>query len=134
MEWFELNECRSILGEKFDELLRVAKGVDPVSHEGFVYGFRRAGWSTEEALLGRYRLDAFKDGVAVEIESVEKSSVIDVLHRDFFRFLILFRMGKIRAAVIITRRAGGEVSLEKAKQDLALFGKHYEVPLLIMGV
>lgn len=43
-------------------------------------------------------------------------------------------MGKIRAAVIITKKAGAEVSLAKAKQDLALFGVHYEVLLPAIGL
>jgi hypothetical protein len=133
-ELFEVNGARATLGLAFDELSRIVNVVDPPTHAGFTHAFQKAGWSTEVPLLGKYRVDAFKEGVAVEVESVDKSSVIDTLHRDFFRFHMLFRMGKISTAVVVTRRSGGEVSLEKARDDLAIFGKHYEVPLLIIGV
>jgi len=72
--------------------------------------------------------------MAVEIESVDRSSVIDVLHRDLFRFLILWRMGKIEAAAIVTRLEGGEVSLRKVQSDLELYGRCYDVPLLVVGL
>jgi hypothetical protein len=61
--------------------------------------FGEAGWSTEVSLLGGYRCDAYKDGVVVEIEAVDKSSVIDVLHRDLFRLQMLQRMGVLKVAV-----------------------------------
>lgn len=135
LELFEINGARAIIGRQdFDELSHIVSGLQPVTHEGMVHALQKAGWAIEVPLLGRYGLDAFRDGVAVEVESVEKSSVIDTLHRDFFRFLMLYRMKKITSAVTITRRAGGEVNLRKARDDLEIFGSHYEVPLIVVGV
>ncbi len=133
-EVISFNGGHEVLGTTIEEIKGIVAAVSPPTHKGIMESFERAGWSTEVNLLGSYRCDVYKDGVAIEVESVDKSSVIDVLHRDFFRFLILLRMGRIRVAVLITSITGGEVSLRKAESDLRLYGDHYEVPLVLIGV
>jgi hypothetical protein len=43
LEWYNLNGCKSALGEAFDELQRVAESVQPVTHEAVVHSFQKAG-------------------------------------------------------------------------------------------
>jgi hypothetical protein len=43
-------------------------------------------------------------------------------------------MGVLKVAVLITRRSGGEVSLEKVREDMEIYGKYYDTPLLVLGV
>lgn len=129
-----INGGRELVGALFEEINQAVSSAIPPNHQGIVSSLAREGWSTEVSLLGGYRCDAYKDGVVIEVESVDKSSVIDVLHRDFFRFLMLLKMKRIRTAVLVTRIAGGEISLEKVKSDLKIYGDYYEVPLLVIGI
>jgi hypothetical protein len=98
LTWFEVNGAKQLLGQTFDSIKQVINRAEK-THEGILNSFRKVGWSTEVSLLGGYRCDAYKDGVVVEIEAVDKSSVIDVLHRDLFRFQMLQRMGVLKVAV-----------------------------------
>jgi len=43
-------------------------------------------------------------------------------------------MGKLKVAVLVTRLPGGEVSLEKVKKDMEVFGRYYETPLMVLGL
>ena len=131
---FPFKGARTVLGDLCNELIEAVGRASSRSHSDIVKSLSDAGWSTEVSLLGQYRLDAFKDGIGVEVEATDKSSVIDVLHRDFFRFLMLYKKGEIRTGVLITSLMGGEVNLEKAKSDLDLYGDQLEVPLLIIGL
>ena len=130
-DYFSINGVRQAA---IDAVLEAIKASDYRTHRALIEAFGRAGWETEKRLLGAYRTDAYKNGMAVEIESVDRSSVIDVLHRDLFRFQILWRMSKIEAASIVTRLEGGEVSLRKVQSDLELYGLYYDVPLLVVGL
>jgi hypothetical protein len=133
LTWFEVNGARQLLGQTFDSIRQIINRAE-ITHEGILRSFREAGWSTEVSLLGGYRCDAYKEGVVVEIEAVDKSSVIDVLHRDLFRLQMLQRMGVLKVAVLITRRSGGEVSLEKVKKDMEIYRKYYNTSLLVLNV
>ncbi|MDI6782992.1 MAG: hypothetical protein QME64_02725 [bacterium] len=130
---YEINGAKSILGDEFDRILQIIKSAN-ITHDGIMQAFKVAGWQTEVRILGNYKTDVYKDGIIIEIESVDKSSVIDVLHRDLFRFSILKKMGKLKIAILITSISGGEVNLVKVQNDMNLYGKHYEVPLLAFGV
>ncbi|RKY52475.1 MAG: hypothetical protein DRP89_07635 [Candidatus Neomarinimicrobiota bacterium] len=130
---YEVNSAIPLLGKAYNNIKQIINNAE-ITHDGILRSFKEAGWPTEVSLLGSYRCDAHKDGVVVEVESVDKSSVIDVLHRDLFRFLMLQRMGKLKVAILITRVSGGEVSLDKVRKDMELFGKHYEPPLLVLGI
>jgi len=130
---FAFKDADKILGSVLEEIKRIVS-LCPRTHHAIVSSFRNSGWNTEVILLGAYRCDVYKNGTAIEVEAVDKTSVIDVLHRDLFRFLILYRMGKIRVGVLVTSLSGGEVNFEKAVKELELYGRFYEVPLLLIGV
>ncbi|HDP99204.1 MAG TPA: hypothetical protein ENN22_08485 [bacterium] len=134
IEQYEINDAKQLLGEEYNNISQIIRSAKKVTHADIVQSFKKAGWSTEVPLLGRYRCDAFKNKIGVEVESVDKSSVVDVLHRDFFRFMMLHRMHKLKVAILITRISGGEVSLKKVKDDLEIYGEHYETPLMVFGI
>lgn len=131
---YSFKNAEKILGSILADIEKAIKEASSCAHDDLVKSFSKLGWNTEFSLLGRYRCDAWKEGISVEIEATDKSSVIDVVHRDFFRFWILYRMDKIKAGVIITRAMGGEVNFQKIKSELKLYGDYYEVPLYIIGL
>lgn len=133
LESYEVNNALRLLGKEYGIIKQIINNAE-ITHNCILQSFKEAGWSTEASLLGNYRCDAYKDGVVVEIESVNGSSIIDILHRDLFRFLMLQRMGKLKVAILITRVSGGEISLEKVKKDMEVFGKYYDTPLLVIGI
>ena len=47
---------------------------------------------------------------------------------------MLYKMERLKVAVLITRASGGEVSLEKIKKDMEIFSRYYEVPLLVIAL
>ncbi|MFQ6126686.1 MAG: hypothetical protein ACE5R6_19080 [Candidatus Heimdallarchaeota archaeon] len=98
---YSFKGAKTILGMLLNEIREVIKSSTR-RHNEIISSFRRRGWNTEVSLLASYRCDVYKDYVAIEVESTDKSSVIDVLHRNFFRFWILYRMKKIKAAILIT--------------------------------
>lgn len=131
---YSFKEAAQVLGHLLEEIERAIGESPSFSHTDIIESFAKLDWKTEVPLIGQYRCDALKEKVAVEIEATDKSSVIDTLHRDFFRFLILYRMGKIKAGVLITRASGGEVNFQKVIDELELYGIYYEAPLFIVGL
>jgi hypothetical protein len=95
------------------------------------------GWETEVRLFphAQYRADALWDRIVIEIESIDKSSVIDAIHRDFLRFLVLYQQEKIDSAVLVVRAENtGEVNFHRVTADLRAFGNALSVPILVIGV
>lgn len=130
---YSFKGAKTILGMLLNEIREIIKSSTR-SHNEIISSFRRRGWNTEVSLLASYRCDVYKDNVAIEVESTEKSSVIDVLHRDLFRFWILYRMKKIKTAVLITSYKGGEVNYQRVLEDLETYGDYYDVPLFVIGI
>lgn len=130
---YEMNNAMQLLGKTYNDLKQIIINAEN-SHKGIQKSFKESGWLIEKSLLGKYRCDAYKDGIVVEIESIDRSSVIDVLHRDLFRFMMLYRMGKLKVGVLITSVSSEEVSLKKVRSDMEIYGKYYDVPLLVLGI
>lgn len=107
------------------------------THDEICGQLLKDGWETEVRLFphAQYRADALRDRIVVEIESVDKTSVIDVIHRDFLRFLVLYQQEKIDAGVLVVRAENKRgVNFHRVTSDLREFGDAVSVPILVVGI
>ena len=104
VEIFSHNNAKKIIAAAglLEEISAILQQVEK-NHDSVRREFAARGWDVEEKLFPNlgYRIDAFKDKIAVEIEAISASSIIDVLHRDYFRFMMLHSMKIIDAGVSV---------------------------------
>lgn len=99
--------------------------------------FKSRNWSTEERVLedAAYRYDAYKDGVAVEVEL----SLHAYTYRDYMKFLIGQRVKKTDVGVLVIRHESiqmdvAQATFARATSDLRIFSPILTVPILVIGL
>ncbi len=92
---------------------------------------RNAHWDTEISKfpVSSYRLDAFKDGTGIEIER----SLIDAIHRSFFRCMWSYSKNLVDVLVLIVPTYK-EPRFTKVKRDIKAFEEIIPFPVYLLGV
>jgi len=119
-----LSEVEQILGE-----------VDKANHTEIQRLFRSKGWETEKRIISgtTWAWDAYKDKIVVSIEF----SLIDAVHRDFFRLLMWHHDNKVEAVVYVTTTFQ-EPKFHNVKRDIEILQNSYPyllpVPIYLVGL
>ena len=99
--------------------------------------FRLKSWNTEELVLhgSQYRYDAFKNGIAIEVEL----SLHAYTYRDYFKFLLGNQIGKTDICILIVRHESAQtdpaqVTFSRVLSDLEVFQKIIDIPILVIGI
>jgi hypothetical protein len=79
--------------------------------------------------VATYKLDAFKEKTAIEIER----SLIDVVHRSLFRCLLAYEKNQLDVLVFIVPTYK-EPKFENVKRDLEAFKDVIPYPVYLVGV
>jgi hypothetical protein len=89
------------------------------------------GWNIEVSKfpVSSYRLDAFNEGIGVEIER----SLIDAIHRSLFRCIWSYRKGQLEGLVLIVPTYK-EPAFETVKRDIQAFSDAIPFPIYLIGV
>jgi len=117
------------------EISDILHGIVEIDHRKIQQAFKAKGWQTQKHILPEtnWAWDACKDRVVVSIEF----SLIDAVHRDFFRFLMWHLDGKLDAAVYITTTFK-EPKFHNVRGDIEICAKKYPTllpfPILLVGL
>jgi hypothetical protein len=133
---FSFREAEEILDRKgqLSFILKAASSTSLLSkedHKQLQYFFHKNRWDIEVSLfpVTNYRLDAFKDKTAIEIER----SLIDAIHRSLFRCQWAYAKGKLEVLVLIVPNYK-EPKFEQVKRDLQEFREIIPYPVYLIGV
>jgi len=130
---YDYMEAKNILRQKglLQQIIQVVHGASEVDHKVIQACFRQSGWEVEKGLLSEvnWPWDAYKDRVVVSIEF----SLIDAVHRDFLRALLLKNQGKIDVMVYVTTTFK-EPKFKNVKRDIEVFKEILSVPIFIIGL
>jgi len=117
------------------ELEEILHGITSIDHEKIQREFLNKSWETEKQILPEttWAWDAYKAKVVVSIEF----SLIDAVHRDFFRLLMWHHDGKLDAVIYITTTFK-EPRFHKVKRDIEIRYRNYPhllpFPILLIGL
>ena len=136
LKTFSFREAEEILQRKGQlKLILKAASLTSLSskedHNQLQYFFHKNRWDVEVSLFPvvAYKLDAFKEKTAVEIER----SLIDAVHRSLFRCLWAYAKGKLEALVFIVPTYK-EPKFEQVKRDIEEFKDIIAYPVYLVGV
>lgn len=137
LERFDYKDALIILKKKglLSEVEQILGEVDKIGHTEIQWLFRSRGWETEKRIVSgtTWAWDAYKDKVVVSIEF----SLIDAVHRDFFRLLMWHQDSKVEAVVYITTTFK-EPKFHNVKRDIEIFQRNYPsllpVPIYLVGL
>ena len=135
--YFDYKNAITILKEKglFTELEEILNDLTEIDHRKIQQAFSDKGWETEKKiLLGTgWAWDAYKDRVIVSVEF----SLIDAVHRDFFRLLMWHHDDKVDAVIYITTTSK-EPKYNNVRRDIEICYTDYPhlmpVPILLIGL
>ncbi|TRO53407.1 hypothetical protein E2P61_01330 [Candidatus Bathyarchaeota archaeon] len=101
------------------------------NHDKIQHFLHKNMWDVEVSLfpVAAYKLDAFKEKTAIEIER----SFIDVIHRSFFRCLLAYAKNQLDVLVFIIPTYK-EPKFESVKRDLQVFKEVIPYPVYLVGV
>jgi len=136
-ESFDYMDAAVVLERKglLSQINRILDEIGKADHTKIQELFKREGWETEKRILPEttWAWDAYKDRVVVSIEF----SLIDAVHRDFFRLLMWHQDNKVDAVVYITTTFK-EPKFENVKRDLEILRSKYSsllmVPIYLVGL
>jgi hypothetical protein len=131
-ELFDYRDAAAVLEEKglLSEVNRILSEIDKADHTKIQELFRRNGWETGKRILPQttWAWDAYKDRVVMSLEF----SLVDAVHRDFFRLLMWHQDKKVDAVLYITTTFR-EPKFENVRRDLEILRSKYSslLPVLI---
>jgi hypothetical protein len=101
------------------------------NHDKIQHFLHKNKWDIEVSLfpVSTYKLDAFKEKTAIEIER----SLIDAVHRSLFRCLLAYTKKQLDALVFIVPTYK-EPKFEQVKRDLQEFKTVIPYPVYLVGV
>ena len=101
------------------------------NHDKIQHFLHKNKWDIEVSLfpVATYKLDAFKEKTAIEIER----SLIDAVHRSLFRCLLAYAKNQLDALVFIVPTYK-EPKFETVKRDLQEFKDVIPYPVYLVGV
>jgi len=101
------------------------------NHDKIQHFLHKNLWDIEVSLfpVATYKLDAFKEKTAIEIER----SLIDAVHRSLFRCLLAYAKNQLDVLVFIVPTYK-EPKFEKVKRDLQEFKEIIPYPVYLVGV
>lgn len=137
LERFDYKNASVILKKKglLSEIEQILGEADKIDHTEIKRLFRSRGWETEKRIISgtTWAWDAYKDKVVVSIEF----SLIDAVHRDFFRLLMWHQDNKVEAVVYITTTFK-EPTFHNVKRDIEILHHSYPsllpVPIYLVGL
>jgi hypothetical protein len=119
----------------FSELEIILYELTEINHNGIQKAFFTKGWENEKRILPEmaWTWDAYKDRVVVSVEF----SLIDAVHRDFFRLLMWHYDDKADAVIYITTTFQ-EPKFLNVKRDIEICQNNYPdllpIPILLIGL
>jgi hemerythrin len=133
---FSFRGAEEILQRKgqLSTILQAASLTDLSStaeHDKIQHFLHKNLWDVEVSLfpVAAYKLDAFKEKTAIEIER----SLIDAVHRSLFRCLLAYAKKKLDVLVFIVPTYK-EPKFEQVKRDLQDFKEVIPYPVYLVGV
>ena len=133
---FSFKGAEDILQRKgqLSTILQAASLTDLSSadnHDKIQHFLHRNMWDIEVSLfpVATYKLDAFKEKTAIEIER----SLIDAVHRSLFRCLLAYAKKQLDVLVFIVPTYK-EPKFEQVKRDLQEFKEIIPYPVYLVGV
>jgi hypothetical protein len=133
---FSFREAEEILQSKgqLSIILKAASLTDLSSkddHDKVQHFLHENLWDTEVSLfpVSAYKLDAFKEKTAIEIER----SLIDAVHRSFFRCLWAYSKKHLDVLVLIVPTYK-EPKFEHVKRDIQEFKEVLPYPVYLVGI
>ncbi len=136
-ETFDYREASTILKSKglFDEVAQIVQHIDKADRKEIQRIFHEKDWEIEKNITSgtAYAWDAYKNRIVVSIEF----SLVDAVHRDFFRLLMWHQDNKAEAVVYITTTFK-EPKFHNIKRDIEILQKHYPellpLPMYLVGL
>lgn len=137
VEYYDYKDASGILKRKnlYTELNEILKNLSEIDHCKIQKAFLDKGWRKEEKIVlwADWRWDAYKDKVIVSIEF----SLLDAVHRDFFRLLMWHQADKVDAIIYITTTFK-EPKFPNVKRDIEYISRSnpslLPVPILLVGL
>jgi hypothetical protein len=133
---FSFREAEEILQRKgqLSTVLQAASLTDLSSaddHDKVQHFLHKNRWDVEVSLfpVATYKLDAFKEKTAIEIER----SLIDAVHRSLFRCLLAYAKKQLDVLVFIVPTYK-EPKFEQVQRDLQEFKEIIPYPVYLVGV
>jgi hypothetical protein len=133
---FSFRDAEELLRRKgqLSTIMQAASLTDLSStdnHDKIQHFLHKNKWDVEVSLfpVATYKLDAFKEKTAIEIER----SLIDVVHRSLFRCLLAYEKNQLDVLVFIVPTYK-EPKFENVKRDLEAFKDVIPYPVYLVGV
>lgn len=133
---FSFKSAEAILQKKgqLSTILQAASLTDlstTDNHDKIQHFLHKNRWDIEVSLfpVATYKLDAFKEKTALEIER----SLIDAVHRSLFRCLLAYARKQLDVLVFIVPTYK-EPKFEQVKRDLQEFKEIIPYPVFLVGV
>ena len=134
---YDYNGACSVLQKKglISELWEILLEITEVDHSKIQLLFHNKGWEVEKRILSEttWRWDAYKDKVVVSIEF----SLIDAVHRDFFRLLMWHQDNKLDVVIYITTMSK-EPKFSNVMRDIEICRQKYPhllpFPIYLIGL
>lgn len=135
---FNHRQAEEILNSKketLDEVREVVIELSQWDHNQIKDDLKQKGWETEELISVRplekkWRFDAYKNKVAIEIEG-------STCYRSFLKFILGYNEGKINVGILITKNGQQSTRghpMSVAKRELKDFRTIIPVPIYLLGL